>query len=147
MVHVAAESSDNWEVLLPLRRLRHLTLPERAVHDRLALRTLSNMPWVPHVHYCGRTCGERAHDSRQPWRVQPWLHQLGRGPLDFAPADDDKDDDAANEDNVDDDDNDDDEGNDSDEVSSTQPEKGWCSRLRRIRRNSVSIFHLHVVLT
>ena len=83
---MSAESSDNWDVLLPLSGLRRLTLPERAVHDRLATATLGEMPWVPHVHYWGRTCGERAHDRDEPWRVHPWLHQLGRGPMDFMDA-------------------------------------------------------------
>ena len=66
-------------MLLPLRRLRRLTLPERAVHDQNAFGTLSEMPWVPHVHYWGHTCGERAHLSADSWRVHPWLHKLGRG--------------------------------------------------------------------
>ena len=81
-----AESSDNWDVLLPLRRLQRLTLPQRAINDRLAARTLSKMPWVPHVHHCGRTCGEHAHFTVEPWRVHPWLHQLARGPMDFEEA-------------------------------------------------------------
>ncbi len=80
-------------MLLPLRRLRRLTLPERAVEDHLAVRTLGKMPWVPHVHYWGRTCGERAHLSTAPWRVHPWLHQLGLGPVAFA-CDDYSDDDV-----------------------------------------------------
>ena len=75
---MAAESTNNWEVLLPLRRLRRLTLPQRAVHDQLATATLSQIPWVWHVFYWGRTCGERAHLSTEAWRVHTWLHQLGR---------------------------------------------------------------------
>ncbi len=65
-------------MLLPLRRLRQLTLPQRAMHDDLATATISKMPWVPHVSFWGRTCGERAHLSTEAWRVHPWLHQLGR---------------------------------------------------------------------
>jgi len=83
-LELLSEASNNWDVLLPLRHLRRLTLPERAVGDHSVVRTLGKMPWVPHVQYSGRTCGERAHRVTQPWRVHSWLHQLARGPVDFG---------------------------------------------------------------
>ena len=82
-----AASSNNWEVLLPLRRLRRLTLLERDAHERLVLRTLGKMPWVPHVHYWGATSGEHGHRTTAAWRCHPWLHQLGHGPVQFAESD------------------------------------------------------------
>ena len=82
VVGVLAESSGNWEVLLLLLRcMRRLTLPERAVHDQIALRTLDEMPWVPHVHYWGSTCSEHAHVcGEEPWRVAPVAAPAGARP-------------------------------------------------------------------
>ena len=83
---MCAESSGTWDVLLPLRHLRRLTLPDWTAHDPHVVRTLSNMPWAPHVHYWGLQCGEHTHGGSAPWRVHRWLHQLESGPMDFDPV-------------------------------------------------------------